>query len=216
MHILSCPVQGYRLPSADSLPISADSLPMSADSLFLTLYLGCPVLLLDTWLGVQRSCQVLYPISGYYEGRQPICFSYSCWTFRVSCLVPGNWGMNADTLSACPFPVVISGVLYCTWKLSYECRHPVSLSYFWWFLCPVLYLEIELWVQTPCRLVIFLLNISGVLSCTWKLSFECRHPVCLSSFCWTFRGSCLVPGNWAISADTLSACPFRNATRSLS
>ncbi len=126
------------------------------------------------------ACPFLLNISGVLACTW---LSFSCWTFRLSCLVPGNWAMSADTLSACPFPV----------------EH---------FGCPILYLEIELWVQTPCQLVFFLLNILGVLSCTWKLSYECRHPVSLSYFCWTFRVSCLVPGNWAMSADTLSACPF--------
>ncbi len=91
--------------------MSADNLsacPISVE------HFGCSVLYLEIELWVQTPCRK----------------SSSCWTFQVSCLVPGNWAMSADTLSACPFPVEHSG-------------------------CPVIYLGIEQWVQSPCQLVLF-------------------------------------------------------------
>ncbi len=169
--ISACPFPILHAQGVPVLPrccaMSADRQPVS----FSLLLKGCPVQYLDTGLYESRQpvclpfsfehfwCSGLYlnvlfllnisvvlPCTWKlsYECRQPVSSSFSCWTYRryrLSCLVPRNWAMSADTLSACPFPV----------------EH---------FGCPVFYLEIELWVQTPCQLVLFLLNISGVLSCT--------------------------------------------------
>ncbi len=210
IHILSCPVPWYRA--------------MSADSLFLLLYLGCPVLFLDTWLGVQRSCQVLDTVLRLRPPFQLVLFLYytmgSCPVMCYECSHPVSFSMSKKCIS-CPI------------SRHYECRQPVYCH------IPVEHFGRE--CRHPVRLVLFLLNISGILSCTWKLSYECRHPVGLSYSCRTFWVSCLVPenwansadtlsacpfliehfwcpvpGNWAMSAVTLSACPFRNATRSLS
>ncbi len=137
------------------------------------------LLFLHTWLGVQRSCQVLDTVLWLSPSFQLVLFLYCT---RGSCPVP------CCTMSADRQPVSFSLLVK---------RVSCPISVYW-----------AVWVETTCLLVLFLLNIYGVLAFTWKLSYECRHPVSMSFSCWTFLVSCLVPGNWAMSADTLSACPI--------